>query len=284
MLPIAVTRGEELDWMDFSFRPWLGITPPPTPPTMEDKSCLLPQEAMLCLQALGRMVKGNEQEIAYLAGLSVKTVKSLLPQLQKDRFTIYKIGRKILWKKSKSDQMDLFPSWHLTGLGLSLVLRSWGVPPNIRFPSRHERNLYQVGSKHRHIARIWPDWLRTAWPEVEIWSGWSEVGISGFSVIPDALAWGLVRGSESLFWLEVGDEHKSKDKIIEDMAKRVGQAIQLSERTGVRVVFAHLGPHWVHEAARWACVKLPMNLAVAMGDWRSFGKLPLIEWGKLTGL
>ena len=283
-LPFAVTREDELDWLDFSFRPWLGVAPSTPPPIVEDKPSRVSQESLLCLQALGRMVKGNEQEVASLAGLSVSTVQTLLLQLQRDRLAIYKVGRKILRKKSELVQMDLFPLWHPTRPGLSLALRSWGVPRNVLFPSRLERNLYQVGSKHRHIARIWPAWLKAAWPQAEIWTGWSEVGMPGFSVIPDALAWGQVGGYESLFWLEVGDEHKSKDRIIEDTAKRLGQAIQLSERTGVWMVFAHLGPHWVHEAARWACVKLPLNLAVAMGDWRRFGKLPILEWGKLTGL
>ena len=283
-LPVAVTRGEELDWLDFSFRPWLGVTPSPPPPIVEDKPRPVSQESLKCLQALGRMVKGNEQEIASLAGLPFSTVQTLLPQLQKDRLTIYKVGRKILRKKSEPVQMDEFPSWHLTRPGLSLALRSWGVPCNVRFPSRLERNLHQIGSNHRHIARIWPAWLKAAWPQAEIWTGWSEVGFPGFSVIPDGLAWGQVQGYEALFWLEVGDEHKAKDKIIEDMAKRLGQAILLSERTRIWMVFVHLGPHWVHEVARWACVKLPINLAVAMGDWRRFGKLPIIEWGKLTGL
>jgi hypothetical protein len=283
-LPVAVTREEEVDWLDFSFRPWLGVAPLPPPPSVEDKPCHLSQEAMLCLQALGRMVKGNEQEIASLAGLPLSTVQRLLPQLQKDRLAIYKVGHQILRKKSRPVQMDRFPLWHLTRPGLSLALRKWGVPRNVLFPSRHERNLFQVGTKHRHIARLWPEWLKAAWPQAEIWTGWSEVGIPGFNVIPDALAWGQIWEYETLFWLEVGDEHKSRDQIREDMAKRLGQAIQLSERTGVGLVFAHLGPHWVHEAARWACVKLPIHFAVAMGDWRHYGKLPIIEWGKLTGL
>ena len=84
-LPFAVTRGEEIDWLDFSFRPWLGVTPSPHPPIIEDKSGLISRESLLCLQALGRMVKGKEQEVASLAGLPVSTVETLLPQLQKDR-------------------------------------------------------------------------------------------------------------------------------------------------------------------------------------------------------
>ncbi len=75
------------------------------------------------------------------------------------------------------------------------------------------------------------------------------MGIPGLNVIPDALAWGRVQGSETLFWLEVGDEHKAEEHIVEDVGKRLSQAIQFSERTGVRLKFALLSPHWVREAA-----------------------------------
>jgi len=279
-LPFAITHGEEVDWLDFSFPPWLGISPSPHPPIVEDKPRPVSMEGMLCLQALGRMEKGNEDEIASLAGLPLSKVETLLPQLQKDRLTIYKVGKKILRKKSEPVQMDSFPSWHPTRPGLSLALRSLGVPRNLAFKDRKERNLYQIESDHRHIARLWPAWLKAAWPQAEIWTGWSEVGIPGLNVIPDALAWGRVQGYETLFWLEVGDEHKAEEQIVDDVGKRLRQTIQLTERTGVRLVFAHLGPHWVHEAARWACVHLPGEVAVVMGDWRRFGELPTLEWGQ----
>jgi hypothetical protein len=85
----------------------------------------------------------------------------------------------------------------------------------------------------RHIARVWPAWLKSAWPQAEVWAGWSEVRIPGLSVIPDALAWGRVQGYETLFWLEVGDEHRKRDKIIEITSKRLDQAWELCEWTGV---------------------------------------------------
>jgi len=64
----------------------------------------------------------------------------------------------------------------------------------------------------------------------------------------------------------------------------LGQAIQLSERTGVRLVFTLFSPRWVHEVARWTCTQLPTNVAVVMGDWRNFGKLPMMEWEKVMHL
>lgn len=281
-LPVAVTGNNELDWMDFSYRPWLGVSPSPPPPTVEDISLPVSNDALLCLQALGRMVKGIEFEIASLAGLSASAIKPLLADLEKQKLVVYKSSKKILRKKSKPAQMDLFPSWHLTRPGLSLALRSWGVPPILPFPSRFERNLYQIGTEHRQIARLWPAWLKSAWPQAEIWTGWSEVWIPGLSVIPDTLAWGRIQGYETIFWLEVGDEHKTTEQIVEDVGNRLRQAILLSERTKVRLVFVILSPRWVHEAARWACVNLPNEMAVIMGDWRRFGELPVPEWSKIV--
>jgi len=283
-LPYAVTGGDQPpDFLDFSLRPWLGHIPSPRPPEVEEKPLPVSCEALSCLQALGRMKKGNEQEVASLAGLPFDVVKSLLPELEAKKLTAYKHGQKDRRNQSKPAQMDLFPLWHLTRSGLSLALRSWGVPRNTSFKkSRLEENLYQIGNEHRTIARVWPTWLKSAWPQTEIWTGWSEVGIPGLSVIPDGLAWGRIQGYETLFWLEVGDEHKTKEQIFEDMKTRLRQAIELSERTGVRLIFTLLSVPWVHEAARWACTNLPEEVAVVMGERRWFGELPVMEWGRVT--
>jgi len=49
----------------------------------------------------------------------------------------------------------------------------------------------------------------------------------------------------------------------------------------VRLVYAQLSSDWVHEAARWACVNLPKEVAVVMGNIRRFGELPMLEWGNV---
>jgi len=282
-LPFAVTRGDQTpDFLDFSLRPWLGYAPSPRPPSVEEKSLPVTLEELSCLQALGRMEKGDEHEIASLAGMPLDGSKPLLIDLEKKRLAVYKTSPQIRRGKSGSKQLDLFPSWHLTGKGLSLALRSWGVPKGVEFRARREENRYQIGREHRHIARRWPAWLQSAWSQAEIWTGWSEVGIPSLSVIPDGLAWGRIQGYETLFWLEVGDEHKTKDQILEVMSTRLRQAIQLSERTGVRLVFTLLSNPWVHEAARWACANLPEEVAVVMGERRWFGELPVMEWGQIT--
>ena len=126
---------------------------------------------------------------------------------------------------------------------------------------------------------MWTSWLKSAWPQAEIWTGWSEVRIPGLSVIPDGLALGRIQGYETLFWLEVGDDHKDRDQITEITTKRLDQARELCEWTGIRLVYVQLSTNWVHESARWACVDLPSEVAVILGDSRRFGELPVLEWG-----
>jgi hypothetical protein len=282
-LPFAVTRGERLDFLDFSLRPWLGHAPSPRPPLVEEKPIPVSQEESLCLQALARMRKApTAREVESLTGLPVDTAQSLLASLEKKKLAVNKTSTQIRRGQSKAVQMDLFPSWQLRGKGLSLALRSWGVPQGTEFKPRWEEHLKEIGSKHRTTARRWPAWLKSAWPQAEIWAGWSEVGIPKLSVIPDGLAWGRIQGYETLFWLEVGDTHKSKDEIKGNTSKRLDQAIELCSRTGVRLVYTQLSVHWVHEAARWACVNIPPDVAVVMGNRRRFGELPMLEWGKIT--
>ena len=284
-VPFVVTRAEITpNYVDFSFPPKLLYSRSQPPPVVEDKQQSVSLEELRCLQALSRMVKGSEQEVASLAGLPIDITVDLLESLKAKRLVVYKISPKIKSDKSKPEQMDLFPLWHPRSKGLSLVLRSWGVPTGIEFTTRSEENLQQIGTVHRHISRVWPAWLKSAWPQAEIWTGWSEVRIPGISVIPDGLAWGKIQGYETLFWLEVGDSHKSKDRITDITATRLDKARKLCRRTGVQLVYTQLSTHWVHEAAKWACVKLPEDVAVIMGNQRKFGELPILEWGKLTNL
>ena len=280
-LPYAVTLTRKTpDWLDFSRPPRLFHTPLPRPPVVEESHALVTLKELRCLQALGRMEKGNEAEIASLAGLPVDVTKNLLTHLEERELVVYKTSPKIRRGKSRLSQMDLFPLWHLRSKGLSLALRSWEIPIGIEFTSRKEENLQQIGYEHRHICRVWSAWLKSAWPQAEIWTGWGEVRIPEISVIPDGLAWGRIQGYETLFWLEVGDEHKDRNKITDITTRRLDQARKLCERTGVRLVYVQLSTNWVHEAARWACVDLPEKVAVVMGNQKRFGELPGVEWGR----
>ncbi len=280
-LPFVVTRaGITPNFIDFSFRPPLLYSQSQPPPIVDDKKQSISLEELKCLQALGRMVKGSEQEVASLAGLPVDITVDLLDSLKAKKLAVHKISPKIKRDKSKPEQLDLFPLWHLESKGLSIALRSWGVPIGLDFKNRMEENLQQIGTPHRQISRNWSEWLKSAWPHAEIWTGWSEVCLPEVSVLPDGLAWGRIQGFETLFWLEVGDEHKSKKQIVEITQKRLAEALEFCRKTGIRLVYAQLSPKWVNNIARWASTNLPENAAVVMGNRKKFGELPVVEWGK----
>ncbi|MEP0807266.1 MAG: hypothetical protein HRF47_17425 [Chloroflexota bacterium] len=280
-LPYAVTlAGKTPNWLDFSRPPRLFPSQHPRPPDVEESYAPVSWEELRCLQALGRMEKGNTHEIASLVGLPADVTEKLLAHLEERELVVYKTSSKIRRGKARPAQMDLFPLWHLRPKGLSLALRSWGIPKGVEFTSRKEENLQQIGYGHRHISRVWSAWLKSAWSHAEIWAGWSEVRIPELSVIPDGLAWGRIQGYETLFWLEVGDDHKDRDEITEITTKRLEQALSLCKRTGVRLVYVQLSRKWVHESARWACVDLPEEVAVVFGNMKRFGELPVMEWGR----
>ena len=282
-MPYAVTHaGEQPNYIDFSVPPTLLHSALSRPPGVEDKLLAVTGEELRCLQALGRMKKGFENEISSLAALPHRIVPDLLTNLEQKRLVKYKSSPRVRRGKTKPAQLELFPSWQLTAKGISVVLRSWGVPKGTPFDSRLEKHLTQIGSVHRTRARTWSSWLKSAWPQAEIWASWSEVRLPEVSAIPDGLAWGCMEGNETLFWLEVGDGHKSREQIIRITHIRLNQALKFCKRTGVRLVYIQLSTQWVHEAARWGLTNLSQEVAVVMGDQRKIGELPVLEWGKIT--
>jgi hypothetical protein len=281
-LPHAVTTGSEPGYLDFPWRPWLGHEKSKHPPVVEEKLPLVSLEELRCLQALGRIETGNEHEIASLAGLSVDETATLLSSLEEKKLVGYKESSERVDNTSRPAWINKFRLWNHTSRGLSIALRSWGAPRGTEFTSRLEEDLPQTGTVHRHVSRVWPAWLKIAWPQAEIWAGWSEVRLPETDVIPDGLAWGRIQGYETLFWLEVGDGHKSREQIIRITQTRLRHALKFCKRTGVRLVYAQLSMKWVQETARWGLTNLPPEVAVVMGDQRKFGRLPSVEWGKIT--
>ena len=272
-VPYAVTNGRVPEYLDFSFNPWLGRSNTSKPPDADVPPRRLSDDELLCLQALGRMVKGNEKEIASLTGLSLEAVETTLPELEKQALVILKVGQRIVRKRGHKTQDDPYPLWHLKRAGLSVALRSWYVPKVIAFPARRERHLYHIASKHRRIARLSIEWLKNRWGrDTKIWAGWAEVGIPRLRAIPDALAWGRLNGQETLFWVEVGDEHKSRVQIAEKMRMRMSDALRLSRRRAMMLVFVLLGPRWVQDEAKWAFAQVPDDVTMIFGNWRVFGK------------
>ena len=174
--------------------------------------------------------------------------------------------------------------WHPTRKGVSAALRSWGASKGVDFSNIKELHPDKICTPHRTNSRRWLAWLRSAYPLTEIWTGWTEVQLPEISVRPDALAWGRIQGFETLFWLELGDEHKKKEVIKRITRIRLASALEFCQQTGVRLVYAQISPKWVQKAVGMALSPLPPNMAVVMTSTRRFGKLPTVEWGQRTFL
>ena len=278
----------------FSLSPHTIPIPSGAPPQAEDWSMGdLSRDAVACLRVLARIQDGSTSEIAALSGFGIDLARKLLRSLVEEEYGVCisdfvtpakpkqttliggrEIGRSNPGEKKKAR------FWQPTKKGISVALRSWGLPPDYYFPERKEFRTPK-DSRHRRRARQWPAWLRKAWPHVEVWSGWSEVYIKGLKATPDALAWGQMDGSETLFWLEVESGHSSGQLIQKKMSRRLSQASAYAENLGVRLVFVLLGMPWVQEAARPALAGIPPTVAVVTGDWNKFGELPVVEWGKI---
>jgi hypothetical protein len=269
LVPYAVTNGRVPEYVDFSFNPWLGHSNTGRPPEIDMPIEGVSGAELLCLQALGRMIKGEMDEIASLTGLAVDVVETTLRELEKQELIIFKVGQRIVRRRGYIPEDDPYPLWHLKRQGLSIALRSWGIPKKLACPERWERHLYHIATKHRHIGRQSVSWLQTRWgQDAEIWTGWAEVGIPRLRAIPDALAWGQMNGQETLFWVEVGDDHKSRIQIEQKMQMRMNDALRLSRRTGMNSVFILLGPRWVQNATRWAAID---DLPLFLEDWKKCG-------------
>lgn len=281
-VPYVVTRaGETPEFRSFSFRPRVFQPAMRRPPEVEDELSDISPQALKCLQVLGRIRKGDGVEIASLAGLSENVVIEVLHGLEKKRLAEFKQGRKIL-AKSKPIEQDPYPLWHPTRKGLSIALRSWGASRQVDFSRAKEQNPDKICTPHRNLSRRWLAWLKAAYPRAEIWTGWSESKLPGISVYPDALAWARVEGYETLFWLEVGEEHKRRDEIEKITKMRLASALKFCRETGVRLVYAQISPKWVQEIVGRALGPLPPEVAAVMTSTRRCRKLPTLEWGKIN--
>lgn len=264
-LAVAVTRGGEAPprLQDFSFCPGLFPTPTPPPPDAPEtgESDLSVQEVQ-ALRVLARLEAAYTAEVASLAGVSLPTARQALWGLQSRRLVEREGG-------------EVFPIWKVRRAGLSQVLRSWGLPPGVAFPARRERS--SATGRHRRTARLWPAWLRRAWPQAEVWSGWSEVAMGRLR--PDALAWGELAGREALFWLEVESGNASRETLRCKTTRRFERALTYTRRFSLSLVFALLAQPWVRQAVVEIFVKVPGEAAVVLADWKAFGALPVPQWG-----
>ena len=105
--------------------------------------------------------------------------------------------------------------------------------------------------------------------------------IKRLAATPDALAWGRLDGWETLFWMEVESGHSSREVLWRKLSRRLNQAYAYTQSLNVRLVFVLLAMPWVQEAARHVLTGVPDTMAVVTGDWKDFGRLPVVEWGKV---
>jgi len=285
--PVAVTNGFDVppQLNDFSFYPWTERVPSPPPPQAENP---LPDDVsdneLRCLQVLARLEQAYTLEVASLAGCSRPTARKALKALRERGFLHY---------FPESNRVR-YPYWEIRRRGVSLALRSWGISAGVSFPRRKERRyggkkqgddkkVLYVGGRHRNTSRLWPAWLRKAWPDrATIWAGWSEVFLGGGR--PDALAWGLLDGRETIFWLEVESGNRSKSEIARKAIRSINKAILYANSfSDLDLVVAFLGPPWVLGAIRDVLCDVPGRVAIVLAGWINFGTLPEPVWGKVAG-
>ena len=260
-LAVAVTGdpGSPPRLRGFSFCPGLFSTPVSPPPAVPDSgACDHSLQEIQALRVLARLETAYTAEVASLAGVSLPTARQALRGLKRRQLVEWE-GR------------EAFPIWKVRRAGLSLALRSWGLPPGVAFPARRERSA--ATGRHRRTARLWPAWLRRAWPQMEVWAGWSEVALGRLR--PDALAWGELSDREVLFWLEVESGNASRETLRRKTARRLEQALLYAGRFSLSLVFALLAPPWVRQALVGTFIQLPGEVAVVLADWKVFGTLPL---------
>jgi len=297
-LSIAVTYADVIQPKaeSYSFPPYTIKVPSGPPPDAEPMNLKgLSDEPLACLRVLARVGTAYTAEVSALTGIGMDRTRKLLRSLLDQGFTEYiadhvtpaapkprqmtMIGEKAIARKNPEEKKS-YPFWKVTRTGTSIALRSWGLPPEYQFSERREHRT-PMDSRHRRVSRQWPAWVRKAWPHAEVWAGWSEVRIKGLAATPDALAWGLMGGYESLFWLEVESGHASRELIQKKLARRLSQATAYAESLKVRLVFVLLAMPWVQEAARTALVGISDTTACLAGTWSEFGKLPVAEWGRV---
>src|SRR5271157_975291 len=276
-IPIAVTIGNRKPTIkDFSYRPWTDdrpqtVVPPFVPPLARNG---ITDEALACLRILARLGDAFTAEVASLSGLEkISTVEECLKLLSDKGLVEHVIDEKT----------RRYPYWVIRKVGKSLALRSWGIPPGFVFTNYRERMEAPEGD-HRRRSRLWPAWLRsTSWKDrAVIYSGWSEAHLVGEKTRPDSLCWGKMEGMETLFWLEVESGHASRANIQEKIARRMRVATSYALDRHVNLVFCVLGMHWVTETAALAFAGLVQNWSsVILGDWSTFGRLPLPTWGRI---
>jgi len=266
-LPVAVTPTSQVQpqLLDFSLHPYICGAPSSPPPTVFDMEIMpLANSELRCLRVLARLRSASLIEIASQAKISLPTARQAMQGLEeKDT---------VLWNKNEK-------KWEIRRRkGLSTALRSLGLPPGITIRSEKR---YNQGDRHLRTSRLWPAWLKKGLgDQVDIWAGWSEPRLSSRKAHPDALAWGIFQGKETLFWLEVDSGHLANEKMLGKLFKRLNKATAYARGFGLGIVFAFLGPPRTIKEAAKNIGQVPHDAALIFAPWTKFGELPMPVWGQ----
>lgn len=171
--------------------------------------------------------------------------------------------------------------WRITRAGKTQALRLWGIPAGVSFRAGKERD-YLPGWRHVRTSRLAPAWIQRS-GQAQVLGGWSEVGIPGYRVIPDALVWARVDGQETLVWVEVqgGSKPRLVDAFLRRMGLRFKRASEYARSHRIRLVFLVLGKPWAIRVLRANPPALRQTEALLLQTWLDYGKLPTILWGAM---
>ena len=261
-VPLALTESEPAP-KDFSFPP--RHVREPLPAGAATFGVSLPGREARVLEVLVRLGRGYTAEIASQALLPIHAAREALHELRRKGLAL------------RIDENGR-PFWIPKRKGVSLALRRWGVPKGISFRFRKERRS-RASARHVRTARLWNAWLGKA--GYRVFGGWSEVTVPGLGrAAPDALAWGLRQGQETLFWCEVEAGHASVNALARKYERRLAAAEAFAAEWDMPLVFVVLGPPW---AVRASALRLrPREAAVCLASWRDFGRLPEPVPGRIT--
>lgn len=222
------------------------------------------QEVLL---VMARLRSATASEVAACVDCSVRHTRRLCDTLERDDCF------------ERTGQDDDYTTWSITRRGTLIARRGWGIPPNTQFGGGRERS--RGGSRHRRTARLWPAWLREAYPDAEIWAGWSEPrGLSTGGHQADALAWGSYRGHETVFWLEVESGKRSRAELRRDMEYRLTEITM--KYAGYQAVVGVLAMPWAARAVLPTLTEISPHVAVVLEDWKNVGSLPRPAFGEVT--
>lgn len=279
--PVAVTRARvNLTLSDFNRLPWIGPHQGGLGRRAAPRPKSFPRSELSCLRILARLRSASCQEIAALAGCSRPTARRALGVLSAKNLVSRKNPERAI-RYSPGLESEKYLPWSLTPRGLQETLRSWHVPPGTRSTGRLAP-YHGEGYRHRRTSRRWIASLRKALgSSAEIWCGWTEVALGGVHQLPDALVWGRLDGRETLFWLEVERGNCTREDLKRTISHRFHSACTYTRERGVSLVFAVLGRTWVQNTVRLEFTGLGDDIAVIIADWKQFGDLPPIEWGKV---